>query len=345
MPLTAAQAYLGGAGIGAASGVISSLTSAYQTDKWNRKQYNQTEKWNQINLDYAKNAQTYAAADRMRAGLSPLDVQPQSAPSSSFASPQQADFSGIGAAGSAVQNGLQAAMRYKLDQDTVNAQVELNNALKSKAESEALKDKTETLAMIGKYKTELELQKAELERLKNVNSTYKREVEARLEETYKRIADLESQINQRNTLTPSLVSLNESSAGRNNAESSAIQNDLTFANAFGIPYSMIKNLNFNGPFSAAASDAFLAVSRAKDKAIEDADDMVSLKEAYRQYVNSYDAAKNEIDKELQSALASGKSWYTDREYFEKLIQRGKDLGKKLTFSKFVKMRNKSLKGK
>lgn len=335
--------FIAGSAIGAGSNLIGTAVNAYQTNKWNSKQYKQTEKWNQINLDYAKNAQTYAAADRMRAGLSPLDTQTQAAPSANIASPQQADLSGFGAAGSAVQNGLQAAMRYNLDEKTVNAQIELNNALKSKAESEALKDKTETLSMIGKYKTELELQKAELERVKNVNSTYKKEVEARLAETYQRIADLESQISQRDTLTPSLVSLNQSSAGRNNAESSAIQNDLTFANAFGIPYSMIKNLNFNGPFSTAASDAFLGAAEAKNRAIENANDMVSLKDAYRQYVNSYDAAKDELDKELQSAIASGKSWYTDREVFEKLRERSKQLGKKLSFNAFVKMRNRKVK--
>lgn len=345
MPISAGAAFLGGSGISAGASLIGSGLNAYQISKWNSKQYRQTEKWNQISLDYAKNAQTYAAADRMRAGLSPLDVQPQAAPSSNTASPQAADFSGVGAAGSAVQNGLQAAMRYKLDENAVNAQVELNNALKSKAESESLKDKTETLAMIGKYKTELELQKAELERVKNVNSTYKQEVEARLAETYKRIADLESQINQRDTLTPSLVSLNESSAGRNNAESSAIQNDLTFANAFGIPYSMLKNLNFNGPFSAAASDAFLAASQAKNRAIEAADDTVSLKDAYRQYVNSYDAAYDEIQKDYRAAIAAGKSWYTDRETFEELSKRSRDLGRKLSFRAFVKQRNKSLRGK
>lgn len=345
MAISTGAAFLASAGIGAGANLIGSGLNAYQISKWNSKQYHQTEKWNQINLDYAKNAQTYAAADRMRAGLSPLDVQPQAAPSSNIASPQATDFSGVGAAGSAVQNSLQAAMRYKLDENAVNAQVELNNALKAKAESEALKDKTETLAMIGKYKTELELQKAELERVKNVNSTYKQEVEARLAETYKRIADLESQINQRDTLTPSLVALNESSAGRNNAESSAIQNDLTFANAFGIPYSMLKNLNFNGPFSAAASDAFLAAAEAKNRAVEAADDMVSLKDAYRQYVNSYDAAYDEIQKDYQAAIAAGKSWYTDREIFEQLSKRSKDLGRKLSFKAFVKQRNKSLRGK
>lgn len=334
MALTPDQALLGGAGISAGANLIGTAVNAYQTDKWNRKQYNQTEKWNQINLDYAKNAQTYAAADRMRAGLSPLDVQPQSAPSSNIASPQQADFSGIGAAGSAIQSGIQAAMRYKLDEDAVNAQVELNNALKSKAESEALKDKTETLAMIGKYKTELELQKAELQRVKNVNSTYKQEVEARLAETYQRIADLESQINQRDTMTPSLVALNNSSAGRNNAEASAIQNDLTFSNAFGIPYSMVKNLNFNSPFSSVASDAFLAAAEAKNRAIENADDMVSLKEAYRQYENSYQAAFDELRKDFEEAYSNGS--YSDKKVSRELNDRRKMLGRKLSFKAFVK---------
>lgn len=325
--------YMLAAGVNAGSNIASAYMASKTADKWNRKQYEQTEKWNQINLDYAKNAQTYATADRLRAGLSPLDVQPQAAPSSNIASSQLPDLSGVGQAGSAIQSGLQAAMKYKLDKESVDAQVELNNALKTKANNESAKTQAETLSLIGQYKTELELKRAELERLKNVNSTYKQEVEAKIAESYKRIADLESQISQRDTLTPSLVSMNESTAGRNNAEAKALQSDLTFANAFNIPYSMLKSLNFNSPFASAASDAFLLALKNKQNAQEHADDMVSYQEAYRQYVNSYDAAMSALEEEYNRYFASG---FVDNGLERDFKDRRKVLGKKMSFSEFVK---------
>lgn len=325
--------YLLGAGIGAGANIASAYMASQTADKWNKKQYEQTEKWNQINLDYAKNAQTYATADRLRAGLSPLDVQPQAAPSSNIASSQLPDVSGVGQAGSAIQSGLQAAMKYKLDKESVEAQVELNNALKTKANNESAKTQAETLSLIGQYKTELELKRAELERLKNVNSTYKQEVEAKIAESYKRIADLESQISQRDTITPSLVSMNESTAGRNNAEAKALQSDLTFASAFDIPYSMLKSLNFNSPFGSAASDAFLVALKNKQNAQERANDMVSYQEAYRQYVNSYDAAMSVLEDEYNRYYASGS---VDKGLERDFKDRRKALGKKMSFAEFVK---------
>lgn len=343
MPIATGTALLLGSGIAAGSNALTAALSAKQAEKLNKKQLEQTEKWNQINLDYAKNAQTYAAADRMRAGLSPLDSVPQSAPAVQTANLQQADFSGVGAAGSSISSGIQAALNYKLNEQSVQAQADLNNALKSKAESETFAQDTGTMKVINEMMTDLAIKKAELENISNKNSTYYKEVETQLREAESRIRDLESQINQRDTLTPSLQALNESNVGRNNAESSALQNDLTFSNAFGIPYSMVRSLNFNGPFAATASDSFLAALKAKEAAQAKAEDAAkksdfkdssSVRQAYDEYVKSYDKAMNELEKDYNAYFASGK---TDKRIEQDFKDRKRAIGKKLSYKAFVKI--------
>lgn len=274
-------------------------------------------KLNQAQLDFSKNAISYAVADRMRAGLSPLDVEAASSPAFNMAEMQASDFSGI-------QQGVNNAVNQTLQSRQIASTESLNNALKAKAEAEKTATDTATQKALQGMQTELELQKEELTKLRNENSSYARRLEAEIALKEKQNADLQSQIDQRSTLTPTI-------AGLNNARAAEIQSDLTFADVFGVPLSFVRSFDSRSAQSSLVMDALLAKS--KQQAASVSSGKVDAAQAYRAYVADYDRSSAELQQRI-------KAWNLNpshtRQEREDLARLQKELGKKLSFKEFKK---------
>lgn len=274
-------------------------------------------KLNQAQLDFSKNAISFAAADRMRAGLSPLDAQAASSPSFNMAETQAADFSGV-------QQGVNNAISQTLQSRQIASTESLNNALKAKAEAEKTATDASTQKALQGMQTELELQKEELSKLRNENSSYARRLEADIALKEKQNADLQSQIDQRSTLTPTI-------AGLNNARAAEIRSDLTFADVFGVPLSFVRSFDSGSAQSSFVMDALL--SKSKQVAADASSGKIDAAQAYRAYVADYDRSSAELQQRI-------KAWNLNpshtRQEREDLARLQKELGKKLTFKEFKK---------
>ena len=242
-------------------------------------------KLNQASLDFSKNAYTYAVADRLRAGLSPLDAQAASTPSMNMAETQANDFSGI-------QQGFNNAINQTLQSRQIASTESLNNALKAKAEAEKTATDTSTQKVLQSMQTELDIQKEELFKIRNENSSYAKRLETEISLKEKQIADLQSQINQRSELTPTISALN-------NARTAEINSDLTFASVTGMPLSFVRSFDSRSAQSSLTMDAL--ITKAKQQATNASSGKIDVFQAYRAYVADYNRAYQEL-------LTRAKTW-------------------------------------
>lgn len=86
---------------------------------------------NQQQLDFSKNAYTYATADRLRAGLSPLDAQAASTPALNVAETQAADYSQLADVGNNAMDQYRQARELQSVQ-AVNSSVVAKNQADSR---------------------------------------------------------------------------------------------------------------------------------------------------------------------------------------------------------------------
>ena len=99
--------FLSGMPAAAASvwGTMLNVSAQKEINKANIRNQNEL---NRRQLDFSKNAYTYATADRLRAGLSPLDTNAATTPALNMAEQQAPDYSGVAAAGQAITGGIEA---------------------------------------------------------------------------------------------------------------------------------------------------------------------------------------------------------------------------------------------
>lgn len=172
-------------------------------ERINQQQLDFAEKWNNIQRGDAHNAYSIATADRLKAGLSPLDARPANAvnadvpqlnvPEAQSYATRPIDFSGIGSAFSnAVQLGNQSAV--------ADSTVALNNAASFEKVQEGISKHINNLHDIQTLQTRIEKTKEDLQSLKydnekkNVDNTYQiREKEKNLSLMDEQMSLLESQ--------------------------------------------------------------------------------------------------------------------------------------------------------
>lgn len=201
-----AAAILGGA---VASGAINALSTAY-TNKQNIRAQKDI---NKQQLDYSKNAYTYAAADRLRSGLSPIDTQPSQVPNLSAPqshAPQVPDF------GEAISSAYNAKIADRQTTATEN----VSNAEVAKKQAETAAIDLENSKKVQTLQDEVGLIREQLRNSKTLNDYQIKELESKLREREAVIANYESEKKQRDELTPSLKELNVSQSALNAAQMS-----------------------------------------------------------------------------------------------------------------------------
>lgn len=309
-----------------ASGAINALSTIYM----NKKNIAAQKEVNKQQLDYAKNAYSYAAVDRLRSGLSPLDTQPGSSPNLTAPqsqAPQVPDF------GSTIATAISSAQQQK----QVDSIVDLNSALKAKAESEANSKDIENVKQLSTLRTQIDMQAEELKKLRNENSAYSSRLEKELQLSQARYDDLYSQIKQRVTLTPSISALNEARTAQANEESrlAGAKADYEYsqnetATNLGIPRSILDSVKAG---NAQGMFIYNALTHQANKRISDYDS-TDFHNAYRSYLDSYNRARSELDEEIKRWNSNP---YHSRFEREELQARSKEIGSKpLSFNEFVK---------
>lgn len=156
-----------------AGSIGSSLINAYSTYKANQANTKAQLQINREQLDYAKNSNSIAAADRLKAGLSPLDSTASETPAlgaPEVQAPQVADF------GQTFSNAIAANQ----NQQTIDMQRDVSNAQVAKANAE-----TQGILLQNKQVLDtMDLKVQELEEkvagLKNENSAFKERLESEL---------------------------------------------------------------------------------------------------------------------------------------------------------------------
>lgn len=152
MAFPAAAAIAAGASI--VSGVIN---SARQADA-NRKNIENQNYWNNRQLEFARNAYSIAAADKMRAGLSPLNTSSVQAPALTSPQVQAPQFPNLG---EALSQGMSVDNSRELNASSINA----NNAQAVKTAAES----ADILAKLEDYNTTREARLQAL--IANYNNT------------------------------------------------------------------------------------------------------------------------------------------------------------------------------
>lgn len=236
-------------------GTMLNVSAQKEMNKANIKNQNEL---NRRQLDFSKNAYTYATADRLRAGLSPLDANAATTPALNMAEQQAPDYSGIAGAGQAITGGINNALDRAIQKKRLENETNFNNALVAKTTAEIENINAQTMEAVTTLQSKLNKYDAEITNLKDQHSTYAREKEAQIEQLQAQTKELLDLIKRNNALLPSQIGLNESSAGRNNAEALATQSDLSFAEKLGVPFSLIKTFDFRNPQSTLIFDSLKA---------------------------------------------------------------------------------------
>lgn len=328
--MSVAAAVLAGSALSGGANLISNIaTNAYNVaaqKKINRENIAAQKEINEAQLKYAKNAYSYAAADRMRSGLSPLDtqatslngLQAQSLQAPQAQAPQFPDF------GSAAASAIGMVQQQK----QIDSVSDLNSALRSKAEAEANGKDIENVKQLSTLRTQIDTQFEELKKLRNENSAFASRLAKDLQLSQARYDDLLSQINQRNRLTPSIE-------GLNNSRSVAAQEEarLTGAKAdyeesqnktstnLNIPRSILDSVQAG---NAQAMLIYNALVSSSNKRVSDYDSG-DIEAAYRSYIDSYKQAKSELDAEIKQWNSNPNHSRVER---EALQSRLKELGSK-----------------
>lgn len=134
-------AALGALAAGAISGISQSVA--------NSKNVAMQNKWNEKMLDFSKNAQSIAASDRMRAGLSPLDTQAAETPA--LTSPEYQSLGDFGLNNAVTA--MQTSQRLKQENVGIMANASLANA-------QALKENAETANILRQFEDEMAVRSA-----------------------------------------------------------------------------------------------------------------------------------------------------------------------------------------
>lgn len=190
-----------------ASGAINAFSTIYT----NKKNIAAQKDINKQQLDYSKNAYSYATADRLRSGLSPIDTEPGQVPNLTAPqsqAPQVPDF------GSAVASAYDA----KIADRQTTAQENVSNAEVAKKEAETAAIDLENSKKVQTLSDEVSLIKEQLRNQKNLNDFQVKQLETQIREKEAIIANYESEKRQRDELTPSMKELNVSGSALNYAQ-------------------------------------------------------------------------------------------------------------------------------
>lgn len=121
----------------------------------------------------SQNAYTYAVADRMRAGLSPIDTSPSETPALGSYAVESPDYSGIG---SSVDN----ALRFHLEAKEANSRVDVNNATAANTRADTLNKAQELKYQQRTLEDRIDLVRENLKQSRFLSDTQRERYESEL---------------------------------------------------------------------------------------------------------------------------------------------------------------------
>lgn len=229
-------AILIGAGIAAVSGIAGAAINAYSTDKANRDTNESNEAVNQAQIDYAnqvnekqiefnKNAYSYATADKMRSGLSPLDPQAALSPSLQMPSLTPTKFEATDAGNQIAQAGNNAVAAYNSTR-SITSEVGLNNAKSLNTQADTVGKQIDNMEQWNTLNDRIDQTREEVKKLKTENEFLADEKQSQLDtmETQRdlmrnQIEDIQSGITRQDKLAEKSLEKSDSEIQLNNATS------------------------------------------------------------------------------------------------------------------------------
>lgn len=313
--------------LGAMAGTaIGGIANALSTHFANKSNVSAQKSVNAQQLDFAKNAYSYAAADRMRAGLSPLDTQAASAPQLTAPTVSPVDYGFIGDVAARSISVAQNQQQIDTNRDAVNASV-----AKSNAETQSIlidnltRYQNNLLHMLDKYK--------DIEHKSDVHDTYAEQALAEIEKTRKQIEMTQKQIEE---ITASIDNIR---AQTRSVTASAVekesQND--WSTALRVPPSLLKSVAAGDAQSMLIYNGLLSQWQKRQSVNNTPED---LQASYRVYLDNYNKAKAELENDIKRY---NMSWHTGKapenyptwqDYRQSLADRNKSLRKPLSFKEF-----------
>lgn len=199
-----APAILGGIIAGGSAllgGGISSAINYFSNKQTNETNQDIAASNNALQMDMAKNAYSYAVADKLRAGLSPLDTDAMTVPA--LQNPEQRAYQQSDFVGSAAQNAVDSFLnskRYELERD-------LNNAQVAKLQSETAGQSLDNSLALATLSSKISEAQERLNSLKTSNAYQSQEKELALKRLGAEYDNLIAQYNNISQQTANLRSM------------------------------------------------------------------------------------------------------------------------------------------
>lgn len=307
--------------LGALAGsAVGGIANALSTHFANKSNVAAQKSVNAQQLDFAKNAYSYAAADRLRAGLSPLDTQAASTPALTAPAVAPVDYGFIGDVATRSISVAQNQQQIDTNRDAVNASV-----VKSNAETQSIlidnltRYQNNLLHMLDKYK--------DIEHKSDVHDTYAEQVRSDIEKTQKQIDEITANIDNIRAQTRNVTA---------SAVEKEHQNE--WSSALRVPPSLLKSVSAGDAQAMLIYNGLLSQWQ-KRKSVNNSPE--DLQASYRVYLENYNKAKAELENDIKRYNASSHtgnapdnypSW---QDYRQSLADRSKSLRKPLTFKQFT----------
>lgn len=179
------------AGISALGGLAASGLNAISNSSSNAQNIREQRRINEQMIDYSKNAYTYATADRLRAGLSPIDASPAETPALTAAQAKPNDWSGIA-------NGLSNAVAAYQNEKQLGMQKTQVDAQSYKDYAEGISAITDAAAQQATIALELDKLRAEVARMEKENEYIPQELRENIRNLELRNKELQTLIDKNN---------------------------------------------------------------------------------------------------------------------------------------------------
>lgn len=276
----------------------------------NQKQFNYQKELNEQMRNDAHNAFTIATADRLRAGLSPLDTNSAEVPS--LSSTSQNPYSDLSSAGSAIQQGIQEHINNSINATRLRNEQNLSNAQSAKLISETLQEQANLQEFYDLKDSRLSALRSEYKNISDKGSKEAQQMANQILIQEKELAKMKEQIS------------NLSSQTQRNMY------DLEWYGSVGLPV--------GAPLTTASAGFAMGRAIANGK---QSDDVISADEkrqndamrkqldaqnraGYNKYVSEYETKKKELDQKVYRKELS-------------VDDAKKILGTKMTFGRWVQI--------
>lgn len=258
------------------SGLATAGINAFSTWKANQANVSEQRRANAQQLAFAKNAYSFATADRLRAGLSPLDTQQSASPSLSAA--MQSPFD-VGALSSSVVNAVSSAQR----QQEIDTNKTIANAQNEKNRAETSSILIDNLTRAQENQLKLLDKLADIQHKGQVNDTFMQSFNEQMKLNEQTIKKMQQEIA---TL--------QSTQRVNNANALQQENQNTWSESLRVPPSLLRSVSANDPQAMLIYNGLLSQWKQRQNSNQ-LFDLNNQKDLYAAYQDSMRKRQEEID--------------------------------------------------